>query len=83
VSENRVLRRISSPERDEMARGWRKLHNGELHNFYSSLSIIRKIKPRRTRWEDHVARMKRKTNAHKALVGKPQGKRSVGRPRHR
>jgi hypothetical protein len=54
---NRVLRRIFGPKRDEVTRGWRKLHNEELHNLYSSPSIIRMIKSRRMRWAWHVARM--------------------------
>jgi hypothetical protein len=58
--ENRVLRRLSGPKRDKVTGGWRKLHNEELHNLYSSPSIIRMIKPRRMRWEGHVARMGRK-----------------------
>jgi hypothetical protein len=57
VFENRALRRIFGPERDEVTGGWRKLHNEELHNLYSSPSIIRMIKSRRMRWAGHVARM--------------------------
>jgi hypothetical protein len=57
VFENRVLRRIFGPKRDEMTGGWRKLHNEELHDLYSSPSIIRIIKSRRMRWTGHVARM--------------------------
>jgi hypothetical protein len=57
VFEDRVLRRIFGPKRDEVTGGWRKLHNEELHNLYSSPSIIRMIKSRRMRWEGHVARM--------------------------
>jgi hypothetical protein len=60
VSENRVLRKISGRKRDEVIEGWRKLHNEELHNFYSSPSIIRIIKSRRMRWAGHVARMVRR-----------------------
>jgi hypothetical protein len=60
VSENRVPRRIFGPKRDEVAGGWRKLHNEELHNLYSSPSIIRMIKSRRTRWAWHVERMGRR-----------------------
>jgi hypothetical protein len=55
VFENRVLRRIFGPKRDEVTGGWRKLHNEELHNLYSSPSIIRMIKSRRMRWTGHVA----------------------------
>jgi hypothetical protein len=57
VFENRVLRRIFGPKRDEMAEGWRNLHNEELHNLHSSPSIIRMIKLRRVRWTDHVELM--------------------------
>jgi hypothetical protein len=59
VFENRVLRRIFGPKRDEVTGDWRKLHNEELHNLYSSRSIIRMIKSRRMRWAEHVARMGR------------------------
>jgi hypothetical protein len=60
---------------DEMTRGWRTLHNVELHNLYSSPSIIRTIKSRRMRWAGHVERMRKKRNAHRILVRKPEGKR--------
>jgi hypothetical protein len=63
--------------------GWRKLHNEELHNLYSSTSIIRIIKSRRVRWAGHVARMGEKRNVYRLLVGKPEGKRPLGRPRRR
>jgi hypothetical protein len=63
--------------------GWRKLHNEALHDLYSSASIIRIIKSRRMRWAGHVARMGEKRNAYRLLVGKPEGKRPVGRPRRR
>jgi hypothetical protein len=63
--------------------GWRKLHNEELHNLYSSPSIIRIIKSRRMRWAEHVARMGEKRNVYRLLVGKPQGKKLLGRPRRR
>jgi hypothetical protein len=81
--ENRVLRGIFGPKRDGVTGGWRKLHNEELHNLYSSPSIIRIIKPRRMRWAGHVARMGAKRNVYRLLVGKPEGKRSLGRPRCR
>jgi hypothetical protein len=68
VLENRVLR----PKRDEETGGWRKLHNEELHNLYSSPSIIRIIRSRRMRWAGHVARMGAKRNACRILVGKPE-----------
>jgi hypothetical protein len=61
--------------------GWRKLHNEELHNLYSSPSIIRMIKPRRMRWAVHVARMGAKRNTYEILVGKPEGKRPLGSAR--
>jgi hypothetical protein len=83
VFENRVLRRIFRPKRDEVTGEWRKLHNEELHDLYSSPSIIRIIKSRRMRWAGHVARMEEKRNAYRLLVGKPEGKRPLGRPRRR
>jgi hypothetical protein len=66
--------RTFGPKRDEETGGWRKLHNEELHNLYSSPSIIRVIKSRRMRWAGHVARLGEKTNADRILVGKPEGK---------
>jgi hypothetical protein len=63
--------------------GWRKLHNEELHNLYSSPSIIRIIMSRRMKWSGHVARMGEKRNVYRLLVGKPEGKRPLGRPRRR
>jgi hypothetical protein len=60
-----------------------KLHNEELHDLYSSPSIIRIIKSRRMRWAGHVARMGEKKNVYRLLVGKPEGKRPLGRPRRR
>jgi hypothetical protein len=83
VFENRVLRRIFGPKRDGVTGGWRKLHTEELHNLYSSPSIIRIIKSRRMRWVAHVARMGEKRNVYRLLVGKPEGKRPLGRPRCR
>jgi hypothetical protein len=83
VFENRVLRRIFGPKRDGVTRGRRKLRNEELHNLYSSPSIIRIIKLKRMRWARHVARMGEKRNVYRLLVGKPEGKRPLGRPRHR
>jgi hypothetical protein len=79
-----VLRRTFGPKRDEVTEEWRKLHNEELHDLYSSLSIIRIIKSRGMRWAGHVARiMREKRNAYRLLVGKAEGKRPLGRPRHR
>jgi hypothetical protein len=80
VFQNRVLRRIFGPKRDEVTRGWRKLRNKELHNLYSSPSIIRMIKSRRMRWAGHVARMGEKRNAYQILVGNPERKRPLGKP---
>jgi hypothetical protein len=74
VFENRVLRRIFGPKRDEIIGGWRKLHNEELHNLYSSQSIIRMIKSRTMGWAGHVARMGAERNAYSTLVGKSEGK---------
>jgi hypothetical protein len=83
VYNNRVLRRIFGPKRDGVTGGWRKQHNEELHNLYSSPSIIRIIKSRRIRWVGHVARMGEKRNVYRLLVGKPEGKRPPSRPRHK
>jgi hypothetical protein len=71
------------PKRDKMKGGWRKLHNKEHHNLYSSPNIIRMIKSRRMRWVGHVTRLGDKRNARRILVGKPEGKRPLGRPRRR
>jgi hypothetical protein len=70
VFQNRVLRRIFGPKRDEETGGWRKLHNEELHNLYSSPSIIKIIKSRMMRWVGHVARMEEKRAVCRILVGK-------------
>jgi hypothetical protein len=83
VFENRVLRRIFGPKRDEVMGEWRKLHNEELRDLYSSPSVIRIVKSRRMRWAAHIARMGEKKNAYSLLVGKPEGKRPLGRPRCR
>jgi hypothetical protein len=83
VFENRVLRRIFGPKRDELTGGWRKLHNEELHGLYSSPSIIRVIKARRLRWVGHVASMGEVRGAYNILDGKPEGRRPLGRPRRR
>jgi hypothetical protein len=83
VFENRLLKRIFGPNRDEVTGEWRKLHNEELRDLYSSPSIIRIIKSRRMRWAGHVARMREKRNGYRLLVGKPEGKRPLGRPRRR
>jgi hypothetical protein len=83
VFENRVLRRIFGPKTDEVTGEWRKLHDEELHNLYSSPSIIRIIKASWKRWVGHVARIVEKRNAYRLLVGKPEERRPLGRPRHR
>ncbi|KAJ4436590.1 hypothetical protein ANN_16623 [Periplaneta americana] len=83
VFENKVLRKIFGAKRDEVTGEWRKLHNAELHALYSSPDIIRNIKSRRLRWAGHVARMDKSRNAYRLLVGRPEGKRPLGRPRRR
>jgi hypothetical protein len=75
-----VLRRIFGPKRDEVTGEWRKLHNEELHNLYSSPNIIRQIKLRRMRLAGHLSRMGEEISVHKVLVGKPDGKSLFGRP---
>ena len=80
--ENRVLRRIFGPKRDEVKREWRKLHNEELNDLYSSPNIVRVIKSRMG-WAEHVARMGERRGVYRVLVGKPEGKRPLGRPRRR
>jgi hypothetical protein len=72
VFENGVLRRIFEPKRDGVTGGWRKLHNEELHNLYSSPSIVRIIKSRRMRWAGNVARMGEKRNKYSLLAGKSE-----------
>jgi hypothetical protein len=82
VFENRVLRRIFGPKREEDG-SWRKLHFDELHDLYSLPNIVRVIKSRRMRWAGHVARMGEGRGVYRVLVGRPEGERSLGRPRHR
>jgi hypothetical protein len=82
VFENRVLRRIFGRKRDEVTGGWRKLHNEELYDLYSSPRIIRIMKAKRTRCAGHVARLGEKRNVYR-LVGRPEGRRPLGRPRRR
>jgi hypothetical protein len=83
VFENWGLRRIFGPERDEVTGEWRRLHNEELYALYSSPNIIRVIKSRRLKWARHVARMGEMRGAYMVLVGKPEGRRPLGRPRRR
>jgi hypothetical protein len=83
VFENTVLRRIFGPKRDEATGEWRRLHNEELNDLYSSPTIIRVIKSRIMRWVEHVARMREKRGAYRILVGRPEGRRPLGRPRRR
>jgi hypothetical protein len=83
VFENRVLRRIYGPKRDEVTGGWRKLRNEEFHKLNSSSNIIRMTKSRRMRWAWHIARMWDKRNTCRILVGMPEGKKSLGRPRRK
>ena len=83
VFENRVLRKVIGPKRDEVTGEWRKLHNEELNDLYSLPNIVRVVKSRRMRWAGHVARMGEDRRVQRVLVGKPEGKRPLGRPRHR
>ena len=83
VFENRVLRRVFGPKRDGVTGELRKLHNEELNELYSLHNIVRVVKSRRMRWSGHVARMGEDRGVPRVLVGKPEGKRPMGRPRHR
>jgi hypothetical protein len=83
VFENRVLRRVFWPKRDEVTGEWKKLHNEELNDLYSSPNIVRVVKSRRMRWAGPVARMGEERGVHRVLVGKPEGKRALGRPKRR
>jgi len=83
VFENRVLRKVFGPKRDDVTGEWRKLHNEELNDLYSLPNIVRVVKSRRMRWAGHVARMGEERGVQRVLVGKPEGKRPLGRPRRR
>ena len=83
VFENRVLRKLFGPKRDEVTGEWRKLHNEELNDLYSSPNIVGVVKSRRMRWAGHVARMGEDRCVHMVLVGKPEGKRPLRKPRRR
>jgi hypothetical protein len=80
-NESRVLRRIFGPKRDEATWEWRRLHNEELNGLYASPNVIRVIKSRRMGWAGHVARMGEKRGAYGTLMGRPEGKRPLGRSR--
>jgi len=81
VFENRVLRRVFGPKRDEVTGEWRKLHHEELNDLYCSSNIVQVIKQRRIRWAGHVERMGEKSGVYRVLVGKTDGKRPLGIPR--
>jgi hypothetical protein len=83
IFENRVLRTIFGLKRDEMTGGWGKLHNEEFHNMCSSPNTILIINSRRMRWTGHIACIGEKRHTYRVLVGKPEGKRPLGRPGHR
>jgi len=83
VFEKKALRKIFRPRRDEVTEEWRKLHNEELNELYSSPNIFQVIKSRKMRWTGHVARMGERRGVYKVLVGNPEGMRPLGRPRHR
>jgi len=78
-----VLRRIFGPRREEETGEWRRLHNEELNDLYPAPNIVRVIKSRRMRWAGHVARMGEEREEYRVLVGKPEGRRPLGRPRRR
>jgi len=83
VFENRVLRRVLGPKRDEVTGEWEKLHNEELSDLYSLPNTVRVVKSRSVRWAGHVVRMGEGRGVHRILVGKPERKRPLGRPRCR
>jgi hypothetical protein len=83
VFENRVLRKVFGPKRDEVTGEWRKLHKEELNNLYPLPNIVRVVKSRRMRWAGHLARMGEARVVHRVLVRKPEGKTPLERPRRR
>jgi len=83
VFENMVLRRVFRPKRDEVTGEWRKLHNEELRDLSFLPNMVRVVKSRRMKWAGHVARMGEGRGVYRVLVGKPEGKRPLGRPRRR
>ena len=83
VFENRMLRRIFGPKRNDITGKWRKLHNEALNDLYSSPNIVWMLKSRRMRWTGHVAGMWEWRSVYRVLVGKPRGKKPLGRPRHK
>jgi hypothetical protein len=83
VFENRVVKRLFGLKRGEVTVEWIKLHNEELNGLYVLSNIVRVIKSRRLRWAGHVARMEEGRGVYRFLVGKPEGKRPLGRPRRR
>jgi hypothetical protein len=83
VFENKVLKRVFGPKRYEVTGEWRKLHSEEISDLYSLPNIVRVVKSSWMRWAEHVARMGEGRGMHRVLVGKPEGKRPLGRPRHR
>jgi hypothetical protein len=80
---NRVLRKAFGPKMDQVTGEWRKLHNEEINDLHSLPNLVRVVKSRRMRWAGHVARMGERRGVHRVLVGKPEGRRPLGRPRRR
>jgi hypothetical protein len=78
-----VLRKVFGPKRDDVTGKWRKLHNEELNDLYSLHNIVQVVKSRRIKWAGHVARMGKDRDVHRVLLGKPEGKRPLGKPRRR